>query len=317
MASERSFSFTDDSINVRLPTLPQSSKNPTVSWQNHVFLRSLEPAVHLFNMRRLQSASYQEMYYNGRTASPEASTASWIFCDKARKWLETAPRGTPHYFAVLYELELLYSLIVALSPSHRAPIIGDLNRALIFKYSIDFIARFHQVVQNPSWLPFMTYMDMKRAQVVSKRFLEVLEGSYNQILLNGTIPEVPSVSPETPEPPSILPEDRTDCVHRALTCLDNITVIFEYAYQKWNVRELLDSFERESRYMKSKLSQTREQQQQQQERERQHQQQVAAAYFTTQASPFAVTTAPVQNSGLQQTTDGAYIATSLPGSSQY
>lgn len=316
MSSERSFSFTDDSVNVCLPSLPQTSHSSTVSWQNHVFLRSLEPAVHLFNMRRLQSACYQDMYYSGRTPSPEASTATWVFCDKARKWLESAPKGTPHYFAVLYELEYLYSLIVALSPSHRAPIIGELNKALIFKYAINFTARFHQVSQNPSWLPFMTYMDMQRVHVIGKRFLEILDSSYNQ-LLSGTIPEVPSVSPETPEPPSISPQDCTDCVRRALTCLDNITEIFEYAYQKWNVRELLDSFEQESRYMKSKLSQTREQQQQQQQQQvrhhqRQHQQQqqhIATTYFTNQAPTFVPNTVP--NTSLQQTTDGSYIGTSL------
>lgn len=314
MASERSFSFTDDSVNVCLPTLPQSPNNPTVSWQNHVFLRSLEPAVHLFNMRRLQSSAYQEMYYSGRTPSPEASTATWIFCDNARKWLENSPRGTPHYFAVLYELELLYSLIVALSPSHRSPTITDLNRALIFKYATDFISRFHQVVQNPSWLPFMTYMDIKRVHVVGKRFLEILDSNYSQLLLSTSIPEPPGVAPETPEPPSILPEDRTDCVRRALTCLDNMTVIFEYAYQKWNVRELLDSFERESRYMKSKLSQTREQQHQHQQQQQQ-QQQVPTAYFTNQTTtPF---TTGLQQQQATTTTDGNFISTSLPPTSQY
>jgi hypothetical protein len=317
MALERAFSFTDDSVNVSLPALPQPSSNPTLSWQNHVFLRSLEPAVHLFKMRRLQSASYQDMYYGGRTPSPDASAATWVFCEKARNWLDNVPTGTPHYFAVLYELELLYSLVIALSPSHRSPTISDLNRTLIFKYSIDFVSRFHQVVQNPSWLPFMTYMDTKRVHVVGKRFLEILDGHYNQ-LLSGSVPEIPSISPETPEPPSIVAEDLLDCVPRALTCLEEISAIFEYVYKKWNVRDLFDTFERESMYMKNKLAQTREQQQQQrQQQQLHHQQQAATAFLSHQPVAYTTSTTTPQSVGLQQTTDGVtsgYPNTSLaPG----
>jgi hypothetical protein len=222
-----------------------------------VFLKSLEPATHLFKIRRILSSGYQEMYFSGHSAAPQPLVLTWTLCANARDWFDKTPGQTPDYFNLLYRLELLYSTIVFLSPSHRDPVICDFKKVLLFDRCIDYISQLHQVVENPNGLPFATYVDIQRVHQVGQRFVEILNQSYD-LLLGNSVPEPPPVPPGTPEPPYLAAEDRINCLARAIRCLTYTRDILQYGFRRWNMRQLLDDFTRESTALKQRLMQTQE-----------------------------------------------------------
>ncbi|KAL1868179.1 hypothetical protein Plec18167_008370 [Paecilomyces lecythidis] len=253
-ASQRAFSFSDDSVSVALPPVAPSTQ-PTVPYQNHVFLRSAGPAFHLFQIRHILSSGYQEMFFNNHDPSPQPLVLTWTICAKARDWFNKAPKNAPHYFTLLYRLELLYTIIVAISPSHRDPSICDFSKTLLFDRAIDYINQVHHVIENPGSLPFLTFIDIQRVDYVGRRLIDVLNQNYDQ-LLSSSIPEPPSVPPGTPEPPYLAPEDRINCLGRAVRCFHYIRDILEFSVRKWNARELFDKFEVDSAVVKRRLAET-------------------------------------------------------------
>lgn len=222
-----------------------------------MFLKTLEPAVHLIKIRRILSTGYQEMFFSGHKPSPHPLVLTWTLCANAREWYDKAPTNAPGYFSLVYRLELLYSMILFLSPSHRDPAICDFSKVLLFDCCIDYISQLHQVIENPTGLPFATYLDIQRVYQVGQRFVEVLTQSYD-LLLGNTVPEPPSVPPGTPDPPYLAAEDRINCLARAIRCLTYARDILQYAFRRWNMRQLLDDFTRDSTAIKQQLMQAQE-----------------------------------------------------------
>ncbi|KAL1962832.1 hypothetical protein VTN77DRAFT_9107 [Rasamsonia byssochlamydoides] len=256
-ASGYAFSFSDDSVNVLFPRLPATPIPSSLTHGNHVFLKDLEPAIHLFKIRRILSSGYQEMYFSGHHASPQPLVLTWTLCANARDWFDKAPKHPPSYFPLLYRLELLYSTIVFLSPSHRDPVICDFKKVLLFDRCIDYVSQLHQVVENLNGLPFVTYVDIQRVYQVGQRFVEILNQSYD-LLLSNSVPEPPPVPPGTPEPPYLAAEDRINCVARAIRCLTYTRDILQYGFKRWNMRQLLHDFTRDSTAIKQRLMQRQE-----------------------------------------------------------
>ncbi|QKX55877.1 uncharacterized protein TRUGW13939_02976 [Talaromyces rugulosus] len=246
------FSFSDASVNVALPHATSSS-NPTTEG---FMLSNLEPAIHLFKLRRILSPGYQEMYGNGRSPSPQPLLLTWKLCAEARDWYDQAPTNIPSSFNLLYRLELLYSTIIFLSPSYRDPVICDFSKALLFDRCIDYISQFHQVVVNSSGLPLATYLDIQRVRGIGQRFVTILNEDYD-LLVSNRVPDVPAVPPGTPEPPYLAAEDRINCHARALRCLIYIEDILQYGVQRWNTRRDYDDFVRDSAGVKAQLEQQR------------------------------------------------------------
>lgn len=295
-ALERAFSFSDDSVNVAMPRLPPSHVQPSVAHQNHVFLRSLEPALHLFKIRQILSAGYQEMYYSGHRPSPQPLGLTWTLCANAQDWFDKSPKHAPHYFTLLYRLELLYTTIVLLSPSHRDPAICDYSKALLFDRCVDYVSQMHQVIENPSAFPFLSYVDIQRVHQVGRRFVEVLTQNYDR-LLSSSVPTPPPVPCGTPDPPYLAPEDRVNCLPRAITCLTCIRDILQYCGRRWNMPGLLEEFERKSSEVRQRLMQT-------------------SAAYRAPPPPASYVTAPIvplpANGGSYPSFDPGYIGSSGP-----
>jgi hypothetical protein len=252
------FSFSDDSINVALPHLPINPIPEMETAGNRGFLKSLEPALHLIDIRRIFTSGYQEMYFNGHKPDPNPLVLTWTLCAKAREWYDRAPKHTPQSFSILYRLEMLYSTIVFLSPSHRDPAICDFSKVLLFDRCLDYVSQLHQILENPNVLPFANWVDIQRVFRVGKGLVEILNQSYD-LLLSTVIPEPPPVPVGTPDPPSIWPEDRISCLTRAIRCLDYTRELLQYAQQTWNMQHLLEAFNQESATITQRLLQMQNQ----------------------------------------------------------
>ncbi|KAJ5994614.1 hypothetical protein N7451_010338 [Penicillium sp. IBT 35674x] len=243
-AFQRTFSFSDDSVSVEMPTISNSMRS-SASEQSHIFLRSPAPALHIVKIRQILSAGYTDMHYSSREPSPQPLVQIWTLCYRAQQWLNECPQNAPNHFPFLYRLESLYTIIVLLSPSHRYPTLCDYNNALLFDRSMDYISQIHQVLDEPNYLPFLNFLDIQRVQQVSCRFVEVLSQNYD-LLLSTTVPTPPAVPAGTPDPPMLVEGDRMNCRPRAIRCLSYIRDLLTYADRKWNLRAPLEKFERDS-----------------------------------------------------------------------
>ncbi|KAF3389541.1 hypothetical protein F1880_004182 [Penicillium rolfsii] len=241
-ALHHTFSFSDASVNVALPA---TNTSPSAIEQTAVFLRSPAPALHIVKIRKILSAGYQEMYYGSRDPSPQPLVQIWNLCARAREWFHDCPKNAPNHFSLLYRLELLYTTIILLSPSNRYPVLCDYNKALLFDRCMDFICQIHQVLENPSVLPFLTFLDITRVQQVGLLFVQILIDHFN-FLLSPVVPNLPHVPAGTPDPPILAEEDRINCRPRAHRCLTYVRDLLQYSARKWDLHEPLNEFERES-----------------------------------------------------------------------
>ncbi|KAJ5712260.1 hypothetical protein N7493_008728 [Penicillium malachiteum] len=248
---QRTFSFSDDSINVAMPSA-NSSAGSSPAEQSHIFLRSPAPALHIVKIRQILSTGYSDMYYSSREPSPQPLVQIWSLCYRARQWFHECPKNAPNHFSLLYRLELLYTMIIFFSPSHRYPVLCDYNKALLFDRCMDYISQIHQVLENPTALPFLTFLDIQRVQQVSRHFVEVLSQNFD-FLLGPTVPHPPIVPAGTPDPPILAEEDRINCRPRAIRCLTYIRDLLKYCARKWDLQAPLEEFEQESASLEQML----------------------------------------------------------------
>ncbi|KAJ5136305.1 hypothetical protein N7448_004859 [Penicillium atrosanguineum] len=196
-ALQRTFSFSDASVNVAMPS---AGTGVSPGEHNHIFLRSPAPALHIVKIRQILSSGYQDMYYSSREVSTQSLVSIWTLCSQSQQWYNECPKSTPNHFSLLYRLELIYTIIILLSPSHRYPILDDYNKALLFDRCMDYISQIHQVLANPSLLPFLTFFDIQRVHQVGHKFVEILSDNFD-MLLSPTVPSPPPVPAGTPDPP--------------------------------------------------------------------------------------------------------------------
>ena len=168
---ERTFSFSDDSINVALPSAP-APLSTGLTEQSHIFLHNSEPAWHLVKIRQILSAAYQRKYFNVSDSVAHSLASNWTLFAKAREWFDHAPKAAPRYFPMLYKLEHLYTNVMTLSPTIQYSTLCDYDKVLLFDRCIQYIAELYRILQNDSWLPYLTFLDIQRSYPVVERFID-------------------------------------------------------------------------------------------------------------------------------------------------
>ncbi|PGH29974.1 hypothetical protein GX50_07274 [[Emmonsia] crescens] len=262
VAFGRAFSFSDDSANVLLPDLPLQPIEGVLSWTTTLFANSIEPAIHLLKIRGIQSKAYQIMFFSGRNPAPEPSPYTWGVCAEAQNWFNGIPRTLPSHLIVFYNVELFYTFVFLLSPSNHNPGVSTLHRVLLFEYAIKFVSQIHQIINAASWPLFFSYIDIQRVYAVASKFMDALDQSYDEILLD-TLPEPStSIPPGTHQPPYVSSAERIDSAGRALKCLHSIRSILKYAHTRWNLSDLLDEFQPSSVHLEKRLMQSQAQRRQ-------------------------------------------------------
>lgn len=238
----RTLSFEDASVNVALSPSTSLGASPG---QSHVFLRSIEPALHLVKIRKLLSSAYHDMYYSGRLTSPTPILSTWTLCQRICEWYADVPEHNPRHLSVLFRLEMLYTTITILSPSHRYPEPCDYNKAVLFDRCMRYIGELHPALSDTSVLPSITFIDIQRVYQVGRRFVELLTRNYD-LLMDPSRPVPPRMSAEGPEPPALDGEGWVDCHSRSIQCLAHVQHLLQYCMTKWGMGAMLEEFERMS-----------------------------------------------------------------------
>lgn len=252
MASERAFSFTNDSAEVAPPSTPKAPLISDLPWKGQLFLRSLDPALYLYDVRHIQSTFYQDLSQSGRTPWPDATPYTFDVCQRLNKWKEELPPSTPRPILTLFQLEFLYAYIVALGPSCKVPVVSDTNWLLIFESCIDYMNIMRPIIENVKLHAFFNYFELVRVKIIGKRLIESLRISYEQ-MLSSPMPQYPSGSVEAPILPFMASRNRRDSCGRAIDCINKILEILDSGRRRWSQGHLKDDFEQESAVMLARL----------------------------------------------------------------
>jgi hypothetical protein len=241
MVHARSFSFTDDSTSVALPS-PSVRSASTPSGLSTNGPHSMETALLLFQLRQAQSTWYQELFQSSRHPLQNASTYVWQMCQEMREWSESFPDDLPLAFKEFFDLELLYSYIYCLAPSCRIQSISAHGRTLIFEYSMAYMQKIFPISRDPINMAFYTYHDALRVYFVGSQFIAVLSDNQDQ-LLSGILPYA-TVVPGAPPPPPLPSNAGIDCVDRSINCVTHIKETLKTFGYRWNdAQALLSSLE--------------------------------------------------------------------------
>ncbi|KJZ78350.1 hypothetical protein HIM_02388 [Hirsutella minnesotensis 3608] len=248
MAHARTFSFSDDAVNVAFPNASnnggkQPSPGPIAGPQ------SSDPALLLFQLRRAQSYWYQELYQSDPQPLQNPTSFLWQMCLEMREWGESLPASLPAGTRRMFEQELWYSYVYCIAPSDRAPQITDYSRILIFEYSLAYLSSVYETAHNGLNVAFYSFHDALKIYFMANQFIAVLRDA-EDMLISGTYVPPPPASPRSAPAPMIPrrqlrpgspPEDN---LQRSLWCLGRVPETLALYGTRWEDANMLkQSFE--------------------------------------------------------------------------
>lgn len=257
MAHARTFSFTDEAVNVAFPLASagrkRSSPAPIAGPQ------SADPALLLFQLRRAQSFWYQELYQSDPTPLPNPSSFLWQMCMEMREWGESLPATLPAGIRRMFEQELWYSYVYCIAPSARAPQITDYIRTLIFEYSLAYLGSMYDTARGGLNAAFYTYHDALKVYFMANQFIAVLRDAEDMLISGAQVPPPPSLpgSAAAPVVPRRQPQPGApfdDNLGRSLWCLRRIPETLALYGTRWEDAMMFkQSFERISAHTIERL----------------------------------------------------------------
>ncbi|KAF5624170.1 GAL4-like transcriptional activator [Fusarium tjaetaba] len=259
MVHARTFSFTDDTVNV---AFPQASSNGRKSSASGPITgpQPADPALLLFQLRRAQSHWYQELYQSGSVPLQDPISYIWKMCLDMREWQDTLPTNLAPEIRQLFDQELRYSYVYCIAPSARAPSITDYNRILIFEHSMAYLDTVHEIAHGAQNSGFYTYHDVLRVYFMANQFLAVLRDAEDMLLSGMPVPipiSRPGAAPAPPLPRRLQPQGMNgeDNLDRSLRCLDKVSQTLDTYGDRWaDASTWRESFSMISQEMVERLS---------------------------------------------------------------
>lgn len=249
MAHARTFSFTDDAVNVAFPAA-STNGSKTLAPGPMTGPQSADSSLLLFQLRRAQSFWYQELYKSDPTPLTDPWPFLWQMCHDMREWGDSLPASLPAGIRRMFDQELRYSYVYCLAPSARAPRISDYSRLLIFEHALDYLDSMYETAHGGLNSAFYTYQDALKVYFMANQFMAVLRDA-EEMLLSGATPPAPPVSGPglAPAPPIPRRHSADDNVERSLRCLERIPKTLELYGARWEdcamLKQSLEDISRE------------------------------------------------------------------------
>ncbi|EWZ91747.1 hypothetical protein FOQG_08547 [Fusarium oxysporum f. sp. raphani 54005] len=259
MVHARTFSFTDDTVNVAFPQASNNGRKSSVSGPI-TGPQPADPALLLFQLRRAQSHWYQELYQSGSVPLQDPISYIWKMCLDMREWQDTLPTNLAPEIRQLFDQELRYSYVYCIAPSARAPSITDYNRILIFEHSMAYLDTVHEIAHGAQNSGFYTYHDVLRVYFMANQFLAVLRDAEDMLLSGMPVPipiSRPGAAPAPPLPRRLQPQGMNgeDNLDRSLRCLDKVSQTLDTYGDRWaDASTWRESFSMISQEMVDRLS---------------------------------------------------------------
>ncbi|KAL0260577.1 hypothetical protein SLS55_004266 [Diplodia seriata] len=182
LVQTRSFSFSDDSAHVALPSFGSGSSASKTSSLTQ-WGQSFESALDLFRLRQIQSAWYTDLFQSERDAWADPYPRLWKIYNSMTSWFMKLSQKISPASRTYFELELLYSYVYTLSPSPRCPRISDYAQRLIFEHCATYSSRMLAALSEESdeKMP-VTFYDAMRAYMTGRQFVDAVSRNQESLL---------------------------------------------------------------------------------------------------------------------------------------
>lgn len=232
MTQLKPFSFTDDSTNV---AFRWDSKPSLMAWtgqQDQLFLRQLDPAMQILQLRQMQSAAYQLNFQSRIRNEQESWSSVTNFLQKIQLWADNLPNVILRPMKQLLRSEVTYGCIVILAPPGSIKT-NTYGTALLFSYAVEYADIMSSVDGDLNNFAFCTSNDLIRASHVAERFLRVLDEKPSRLLDEG-MPESSPSSSGSATPPSLPTWNVGNVLEKASTCLDMLEQTLDHLGQRFD-----------------------------------------------------------------------------------
>ena len=253
MVHLRAFSFTDDSANVAPLSDKQSLSSAPMSAEQQLFLHRIDPAMHLVQLRQIQSCSYQELFQSSRQNLEEPWPIISAALRQTQVWVTKMPDTMKEPMRRLMRSDLLHSNILTLSPpSLRVPLC-EYGQALIFDYANEYAELVSWIVENSAKFAYWTSHDFLRAAYVSRRFLDILEEGFGS-LFGGSSPKAPTEPEQSSPLQSLRSREPGRMLKVATSCLDLLSKILDHLGARFGDTEPWKTHEARCSQIRPKLA---------------------------------------------------------------
>ncbi|CAI4217130.1 unnamed protein product [Parascedosporium putredinis] len=245
MGHARALTFTDSTVDVGLPSSTELGRIPSIS--GHITgPQSNNPALHLFQLRKLQSGWYQALYQAGESVIADAQSYLWKNCHELREWAEQLPPTLPNEIRRAMDIELEWSYVYCLVYSPRAPHMTEYRQSLIFEHAVSFIEKIHEMVFETGQTPFTSYYDVMRVYFIGGQLISILRGAF-ELLVSGRPAALPHSDatgvPAPPIPHRFFQQQFEDNLQRSLKALRFVDETLGKFGERWeDALQLLNMF---------------------------------------------------------------------------
>lgn len=250
MVHRRGFSFTDDSAGVTCsnrPTRPGDSSN-----SNQIFLRNLDTAVQIDQLRQTQSHAYQKLFQSNRPSLDDSWPLMSSTLEDMHYWSEGLPDYMNKSLKKLLQSDVLYSSILILLPPELVGTLCGYGTFLIFEYAVEYADLMVSIIEDQESFVFHTSNDILRASFVAERLIDILLDD-SALLFSGVIPRAPPDSIPASGPSTIPARTIGEMVNRAHRCLAQLEKILEHLGPRYGYPEPLSDFKARSSDLRRSL----------------------------------------------------------------
>lgn len=186
----RAHSFSDDAVDVTIPSAPSVSSIPDRA--RHDWLRSIHDHVAMVQLRKIQSVWYHDLFLSGIDPMADAESYIWkCYQDLDALYLRASPTMTTRTTSC-FELELLFAKIRVLTPSPRTPPTTDFTRHILFDRAIDFAQAIQARIASSAAMPIVFY-EALAVFAVACDFASLLDQSLEMLITASTPPTTPDI----------------------------------------------------------------------------------------------------------------------------
>ncbi|KAF2722612.1 hypothetical protein K431DRAFT_221842 [Polychaeton citri CBS 116435] len=266
----RAFSFSDDSVKVKIPYSKQQSTPSTpqpheAAGMPPSWLPTRERALDFITIRKIQSKWYSDLFQSGRSRWDDPYSYIWDACHKMRAWFESISPPAPQHTKTFFELDLLYSYVYLLSPSPRVPVTAPFAQTLVFEHCIRYSSLVVTVIREGiKYSAPLTFYDAMRVYMTGRQFVDVLNTNLD-MLLNGRLAAPPaskSGSPSAPIPPPVTIPAGEDVlkfnIERSIKCIQEFAQCLEIFGIRWGYLSWKQRFENETAQITDELKRRRQ-----------------------------------------------------------
>ncbi|KAF8461868.1 fungal-specific transcription factor domain-containing protein [Kalaharituber pfeilii] len=172
MVLQRPFSFSDDAIDVQLPKAHDIQNPKTINLKGN--LTPMAAAVHLFELRKHQSAWYQKLYHTGNEPSPDPKPDYFARREVLERWFSAMPEGISKPNKDWLALEWHYLYVYASAPCPKMPQPCKEALMAIFTHCAQYAIKFRQILADLNNRTVYTFHDALRPYYVGMNLLHAL-----------------------------------------------------------------------------------------------------------------------------------------------